>query len=289
MATRFCAFCGQPVALNARFCASCGAAVGGTAPPTSSSGAPPPYLAAGPAAYSPYRPSYTGMPGSTVASRGGDRLALSNVALAAILGLVGVVLSYIELFVTPITASFTGATTTSSGGSFSLDLTALYTLVALAGAGVVLTLLELWLYRQAFRTLSHDDPTFRTPANLTLLALVALLVIVVVAVALLAVIYQAVVCAGPGNTVYASCINEGAVLGLVLLLGAVAIVFLVGYIGLLIGVWRLGTRYGETMFKVGAVLLIIPLLNVVALILILLAARSARERLRAGSSPLQFR
>jgi hypothetical protein len=288
MATRFCAFCGQPVAPNGRFCSACGAAVGGTAPPPSPAGTPPSYVATGPAAYTPYRPSYPADQGSLIASGGGDRLALSNVFLAAILGLVGVVLSYSELFTTSVTASFTGATTTSTGGSFTLDMTELYVLVALGGAGVVLALIELWLYRQAFRTLARDDSRFSTPASLTLLALVALLVIIVVAIALVGVVYQAIICAGPGNPITSACINAGSVLGLIVIIGVAAIVLLVGYIGLLIGIWRLGTRYGEDMFKVGAILLIIPLLNVVGLILILVATNSARGRLRAGSSPLQF-
>jgi uncharacterized protein DUF973/zinc ribbon protein len=288
MATRFCASCGQSMAANARFCASCGAAVGGGAQPSVPIGRSTPYSPPTTATYSPYRPSYPGAPGAAVASSGADKLALSNVTLAAILGLAGVLISYAEISVTQAVSSFTGATTTSTGGSFTLDLSSLYILAALAGAGIVLTLTQIWLYRGAFRTLARNDPRFSTPASLSLLAFVALLIIIALAAALIDLVYQAVVCAGAGNPITSACINAGSILGLVVLIGVTAIVFLVGYIGLLIGIWRLGTRYGDGKFKIGAVFLILPFLNLVGLVLILIASNSAKGRLQSGPSSLPF-
>jgi len=52
---------------------------------------------------------------------------------------------------------------------------------------------------------------------------------------------------------------------------------IVGFFALAIGVWRLGDRFGEDLFKVGAVLLI--LVGVVGMVVILIAARSARRRI----------
>jgi uncharacterized membrane protein len=295
MAARFCAYCGQPIPANARFCPSCGATVGAApapppayAPPGASPGAPPPLTFGTGAPYAPYRPAYPVAPAVPSTFGGADRLALSNVRLAAVLGLVGVALSFFTLFLTPALATFTGATTTSSGSSFTLDLTELYVLAAALGVGLALGFLELWFYRQAFRTLEQTDRTFSTPATLTLVAIVALLIIVLAVLALVGVLYQAYVCAGPGGTITSACVDAGTLLGLVVLVGIAAIVLLVGYIGLLIGIWRLGTRYNEGMFKVGAVLLILPLLSVVGLILVLIAAQSARERLGPDSSPFQF-
>jgi len=49
--------------------------------------------------------------------------------------------------------------------------------------------------------------------------------------------------------------------------------------GLILGVWRMGTRYDETLLKVGAICVVIPFLNILAPILILIGASSARGRL----------
>jgi uncharacterized protein DUF973 len=262
--------------------------VGGALPPASSAGLSPPPLTFAPGApSSSYRPTYPAAR-AVPAFGGADRLALLNVRLAAILGLVGVILSFVALFITPAIAAFTGATTTASGSAFSIDLTDILLLAGLVGVGVVLVLLQLWYYRQAFHGLARTDPRFSTPSTLALLAFVALVIIVLMIGALLGLVYQAFVCAGSGGVITSTCINGAEVLGVVLLLVIAALVYVVGYIGLLIGIWRLGTRYGESMFKVGAVLLIIPLLNVVGLILILVAAQSARGKIGAESSPLLF-
>jgi uncharacterized membrane protein len=209
------------------------------------------------------------------------------VTLAAILGLVGAVLGFLVLLISPV-SSIVSTSTSGSGTSISLNLTGLYLLVIVAGIGVVLSILELWFYRQAFRALAPGDRRFATPATLVLVALVALVIVVLGAIALVDVVYQAVLCAGSGHPITSTCINVGNLLGLVAVVGIGGIIVLVGYIGLLIGIWRLGTRYGEGMFKVGAILLLFPVLSFVGLILILVAARSARGKFEGTSTPLPF-
>lgn len=59
--------------------------------------------------------------------------------------------------------------------------------------------------------------------------------------------------------------------------GLLALIGLIG--GVILGLWRVGSRYDEPLFKIGAIFIIIPLLDVVAPILILVAARQARGRL----------
>jgi hypothetical protein len=72
------------------------------------------------------------------------------------------------------------------------------------------------------------------------------------------------------------------------LLFVVAIVLLIGAIGLLIGIWRLGTRYQEGLLKVAAILLILPVLNIVGFVLILVASRSLRNRIGSGPPVVSF-
>ncbi len=257
------------------FCATCGAPVGGSPFAPSSPGAPPPSWQPRAPAYQPY-----GFPGSgpsaPAPSSATELRALSSVSLAAILGLVGSVIGLVELFATSI-VSYASVTTVGSGTTLSLNLNGLYLTFGLAGVGLLFSGLELWLYRQAFRTLAPHDARFSSPATLVLVALVALTILFLLALAILSVVYQAGVCAGAGNPIPSSCINLGGLLGLVVLILAVGIFVLVGYIGLLIGIWRLGTRYQEGLFKTGAVQLIFPLLNVIGNVLILAAANSARR------------
>lgn len=65
----------------------------------------------------------------------------------------------------------------------------------------------------------------------------------------------------------------------VLIGGIVAFVGFVG--GQMLGLWRAGSRYGETMLKLGAIFPIVPLLNIVAPILVILGTLHAKERVGA--------
>jgi len=285
MAAAFCAYCGRPLVPNAAFCSSCGAAVGGVPPGSPAISPPPP---SGASYYSPYATTYPASVGDEAAYGPGDQVALLHVSWAAILGLVGALLSVVELVFTPAFSFLNVTTTGTAGATVSVNSTGLALVVAVGAVGFALTVAELVLYRRAFAVLRNLDRSFSTPATLVLLALAALGIVFLVLIGLLGVISQAITCAGPGNTITSDCINGGALLGLLAVLVVTAIIALVGFIGLLIGIWRLGTRYNETMFKVGAILLIFPVLNVVGLILILMAARSAGGSLRGTTSPMPF-
>ncbi|MGA7649177.1 MAG: DUF973 family protein [Thermoplasmata archaeon] len=224
---------------------------------------------------------------SPAAFRSVDRVALSNVTLAAIMGLAGVVLSLLALLDTP-AFSLIGVTTVGSGTSLSVNTSGLYLLGAVGGGGIAFTLLELWFYRRAFRTLARQDRRFSTPTTLVWLAMVAVVIIVAAVVALLVVLYDAILCAGAGYVLTSRCLNVGELLALAGIVAIAAIVLLAGYIGLLIGIWRLGTRYGEWMFKVGAIFMIIPFLNVAGTIFILIAARESSGKTPRAFSPPKF-
>jgi Protein of unknown function (DUF973) len=229
----------------------------------------------------PYPAGYPTSSGMSAADRQREVTALSKVSLAAALGLIGAILSFVELFATPAT-SLSGSTVNGSP-TFVLSVETLYFIGAVAGIGLVFGLVELLFYRQAFATLAAVDPRFSTPSSLVLAAMVGLVIVVLAGVGLFVVVYQAILCAGAGSPITSTCLDAGTLLGLVGLLVVAALIVFVGYIGLLVGIWRLGTRYDESLFKVGAVLLIIPVLNLVGLILIIVAARAARNK--AGRAP----
>jgi uncharacterized membrane protein YidH (DUF202 family) len=216
-----------------------------------------------------------------------DRVVLWNVTLAAIMSLAGVGLSLVVLLATP-AFSLIGVTAVGSGSSLSVDTSGLILIGAVGGAAVALTLVELWFYRRAFRRLARQDRRFSTPATLVWLALVALSIIIVAVVAVLVVLYEAILCAGPGFVITSRCLDAGVAVALGGVIAVAAIALFVGYIGLLVGIWRLGTRYGEWMFKVGALFLIFPFLNVAGTIFILIAARESGGKTPGAFSPRQL-
>jgi len=59
--------------------------------------------------------------------------------------------------------------------------------------------------------------------------------------------------------------------------GILALIGIIG--GQILGLWRVGTRYDQTLIKLGAIFTIIPLLNIVAPILVLIGAYEAKGRL----------
>ena len=286
MAAGFCSFCGKPVPPAATFCPSCGAAVArsyappGTSAPGAPNFAPSPPLAGGwPPPPSPYAPAPPSRPAQSPER---NRRALEAIQIAAVIALVGFGLSAATLVLTPVGQAF--STTTSGTGAnttvhLHVDLIFVDGLIAVGG---VLTLLELGFYRSGFRTLAEEDPRFRTPATLTIVAMIGYAMLLLGAAVLINDLVQAVnSCSGGASngTLTSGCLFTGSFWGSLALIGVGAIVALVGFIGLLIGIWRLGDRFDDSLFKVGAVLSIFPFLQIIGAILILVGAHSGLARL----------
>lgn len=192
-----------------------------------------------------------------------DQYALTRVNTAAIIGLVGVLVGLAALV--PLPSASLGA------------------LGFLAVVIVVLTLLELVAFRRAFTTPAFHDPRFSNPARYVLLLLVIVPILLVTFVAFLWEISQAGPCLG-WYGVLPNCINFGTADFFTVTLGILGLIALIGLLGLLIGIWRLGTRYSSATFKVAAVLFPFPLLNIVAMILLLVSATSTRARIAMEAS-----
>ena len=70
------------------------------------------------------------------------------------------------------------------------------------------------------------------------------------------------------------------------LFGGLAITFIGGIIALvgviggpILGLWRVGSRYDDTLIKVAAILLIIPLVDLISPILLLVGAHNVKNRI----------
>jgi Protein of unknown function (DUF973)/zinc-ribbon domain len=280
MSARFCSFCGKLIPSEAAFCPYCGTAAAGAVRP------PPPGFAPGPLPGSPPF-GYATRPGPPTwlvppsESRAVDLSALSTVTLAAVLALAGVLLS---LLITSLinVSGFVSVSTGSSGTTISLPPAWVWAVLLVVTAGFDLA--ELLLYRSAFRSLSRGDPRFSTPASLAIVAFIGLVLALLGVAAFLSALYSAVACAGSGMPIPSSCLLTSTFWAGVALLGVGGLIAVIGYIGVLIGIWRLGTRYEAPAFKVGAVLTIIPYLSVIGAILILVAARSSRGKIQRGGT-----
>jgi hypothetical protein len=249
------------MAPGAAFCAACGAP--STVPPPAAT----PSFAGYPAA--PYPPTYgTGLP-VPPPDRAAERFALTNVQYAAVLTLAGVAVGVVSD-----TVLFASGAASSTAGL--LGNSSYYALTAFAA---IFGIIEALLYYRAFARLADRDLRFRTPATLTLVLAITTGLVSLILFVTLEQLLAAQTCLNNSTSTNATgCISRDRVGGLVLAV-LIGIVAFVGFIGLLIGIWRLGGKYEDSKFKVGAVLLLFPFLDLVGAILILLAAREAIHRL----------
>lgn len=216
--------------------------------------------------------------------READLAALSHVWTAALIAIIGSALGV----AVPLALSTTGyfsLTVPAAGETFSYGETALLTVLGISLVGFVLSIVSLWFYREGFLAVRSVDTRFSSSPTWALLAIVGLVLVFLALIVILYALLQVLSCVSSSATpgmFSASCVNIGALLGGFGLLLVGGIILLIGYIGTLVAIFRLGTRYNDSMFKIGAVLLIFPYLSVVGQILVLVAASRARSRVQQG-------
>jgi len=299
MAAAPCSRCGGLLPLGATFCPFCGATVGAPSPSSALPSASGSGGRAAPAVGPPLAPSaqgtgsppagysawaqptigFTGPPAPTEATRAQDLDALASLGWAmgmiVVAGAVGLL-----VFLLP-NSQFANVDNNSLSSAYHFG-TDFYVIVAVSGA---FNFLDIYFLRTAFHRLAPVDRRFSTPSKLTLVLLVG----AVLAVLGLVVVLHTLATLG-NCSVSTTGVTTGNCQGLAtlalgeLLLLPGAILSVIGYIGCLVGLWRAGARYQESSFKIGTVLLLIPLVSVAGAILLLLAARSTRAKL-GGAGP----
>ena len=208
-----------------------------------------------------------------------DGAAMGDILIAAIILFIGAIVGFIapEALGTGYGAAL-GATPTGLAAS-TLDA-----LLGVAAVAIVVSLIAYYLFRRAFVRLRTVDSRFESTPTFALLVMIGLVLLLPGLVAIISLEISILNCAAGARPIPTTCVTDlGALLGGVVLLLIAGILALVGYIGVLVGIWRLGTRYDESMFKVAAVLIIFPYLNIVGVILLLLGTR--RVQARVGSAP----
>jgi hypothetical protein len=202
---------------------------------------------------------------------------MDSIVLAAVFGLISAIAS----FVVPYTFGYSSF---SPSTNFA-NLNVVYGLIGTLGVSLVFTVLMFWYFRDGFRTLAAGDAGLKTSATLSILAVFGAVVAIGALLWILGQAYQWFQCAAGVMPLPSHCVPRGPILGALGLVGVGAVLYLVGWIAVLLGLWRLGVRYNDSLFKIGMVLYIFPLLDIVGLILIILASRNVRAQVDAKGPP----
>jgi Protein of unknown function (DUF973) len=224
-------------------------------------------------------------PASTVQS---ERSALTKVMWFGIIQLVGLVAGWVIYFYA-FGSVFTTFASLGSSNSPPAQVTAAlssvfqtFTLLMPISLGIELVAIVLLLI--GFREFSRVDPSkFSTPSKLTYLLLIGVIIAGAAAVLLFssfpAIFAQ--MASSSGST--PSSAFQSAIAGLLtfsLLAFVGGILALIGFVGgQILGLWRVGSKYDETVIKLGSIFVVIPFLNIVAPILILVGASQAKGKL----------
>lgn len=275
---KFCAYCGREIDPSASYCIFCGRAVSGQQQQGNVSPPPPPNP--------PYFPSVV----QPAEFGDADRYALNKLNLLAIVLLIGLVTSStigIGFDIVFFSSVFRTAGTTTTGTTVNpfasvnfINLFLYLILLSLVGVGT-----ELYSFVQmrfALKRLSGvDKPNFGSPSNLILFAILAYPFIFLglgIEFAGMASFFSTFNPSQPPPPQlpfgFGYILAGGAVSGIS---GIIGIIGIIG--GAILGLWRIGSRYGENTIKAASILFIIPLANIAAPILLLLGVRSARRKL----------
>jgi Protein of unknown function (DUF973) len=211
-------------------------------------------------------------------SRDTDLAALSKIWTAALISVVGSALGVVALVLT--TTGYFRFVIPRSGSALPFAVTALYIVLGLALVGIAVSVVSFWFYRDGFLAVRRVDARFSSSPTWALLVIIAAILLALGLVALFASLIATVSCVGTATTIPVSCVNLGGLLGGLGLFLIAIIVGFIGIVGTLVAIWRLGDRYNDSLFKIGAVLLIIPYASFVGQILILVAASKAQTTVR---------
>jgi hypothetical protein len=221
-------------------------------------------------------------------SGSGERSALTKVMWYGVLGIVGLVGGWVVSFLIfgAISVSSTNLNLPPNATSSQVGATLgpiFQNLSLLIPSIIVIGLTGDVLLTMGFRDLTKvDNSKFSLPWKF----MIALIIGAVLAAGSLILLFngipniiaEAPTGSGTPSAAFFSAVSSILFAALIAAIGG--IMALVGTIGgKILGLWRVGSRYNSTIIKVGAIFVIIPLLDFVAPILILIGAYQARGRL----------
>jgi hypothetical protein len=260
---KYCSNCGAKIDLNAEVCPACGVAQTVVKSSSNTSGT----LDLG-AHKNP-----------EVDSRG-----LAKLKLGALMSIVGLILTMIPAYflagsllaITSLVGSSSSSSTSTLAG-ISAGTFAGMGIAVIAGA--ILFLISIIEYRHAFGILKESNPSLTSPYSLMKWIYIGL-ILEVILIPLSLIVILITISSSASSSSSGSFVGTIAVIGLIGFISLIAgIMSLVGYIGMIMGLYRSGEVFDEGVMKVGAILYIIPYLNIIAPILIYIGALSAGKQM----------
>jgi hypothetical protein len=206
-----------------------------------------------------------------------DSIAIGKIKMFALIGIIGIALSLIVPAVFGF--GFASMFTITSGVPSVGGLLFISEIVAIVG--FLIGFVSIMLVRSGFKTLSAVDRGFSTPSTLVL-AFFAGLGLFAIAFVVLLVFFLGLAGSPTPGTIPTSAFGEILTALALFIIGGIAA--LIGVIGLILGLWRAGERYDETILKVGGILFIIPYVDFVAPILVFIGALNAQKKVAAASN-----
>jgi hypothetical protein len=183
-----------------------------------------------------------------------DKSAIGKTAAAGMLQLFAVVLSFMGVFyVSSYMSSYANcvANIIQQGScSTGFDFSSIAYQTAVPAVGGILSLASFALIRSAFSTLKRVDRRFSSPTTLTSFVYAAI-ALFVVGTFIGAVIVLGTLYSPSGSTADLTTMLMGVYIGIAIA-GLGGILALVGEVGFLLGIWRLGNRYHTSLFKAAA-------------------------------------
>ena len=194
-----------------------------------------------------------------------DANVFGRLRLFGILGITEAVLSFFVLLSGNLMMLFAAGSAGihAAGRALLIDVT--FMIVELA-----IVVYSIFIIRSVFRILSQTDIRFHTPASLVTVLIIGLVIIFPAIIIIIA----------AGSTVSTIALSTGLLLAIGFMTIIALILLLLGIIGLLIGLWRIGTKYNDSMYKIAALFYLIPFLGIVSSILIYATSSSALKHER---------
>lgn len=260
---KYCSNCGAKIDLNAEICPACGVAQTVVRSSSNNSGA----LDLG-AHKNP-----------EVDSRG-----LGKLKLGALLSILGLILTMIPAYFLAgsllAVTSLVGSSSSSSTATLAGISTGTFAGMGIAViAGAILFLISIIEYRHAFGILKESNPSLTSPYSLMKWIYIGLILeVILIPLSLIVILITISIAARSSSS--GGFVGTIAVIGLIGFISLIAgIMSLVGYIGMIMGLYRSGEVFDEGVMKVGAILYIIPYLNIIAPILVYIGALSAGKQM----------
>ena len=220
-----------------------------------------------------------------------DIEGVDNLKIASLLGLlvqamlwIGAGIFYLIFNALSSTATTFGTSTTTLPSWITVNT--VYLALGLLAGGLVIGIVSYIFYYLGFRAIKRGAPDFGAPTTLVLIGLVGFLMIAIGIFLIVGAIVSAINDVANGTVGSGTAaISLSAIIGGGALAAFGAILALIGVIGLILGNYRAGNRYGQSTLKIGAILTILPYVSIVGYVLLLVGYMQAGKKLQSGWAP----